>query len=240
VQVEVRRAQTRPVTRTAWLESRHSFSFGPHYDPANTSFGVLVASNDDLVRPNGGFDPHPHRDLEIVTWALAGGLVHTDSLGSTGVATPGVPQWLGAGSGVVHSERAAGGEPARYVQMWVVPDEQGLPPAYARADVSRDLAGGELVPVASGRRRRGGAAALPLRQAHAVLHAARPAPGGTVRLPGAALVHLYVAVGDVHLEGVGRLGEGDAARIVDGDGQRVVAAGAAEVLVWEMDGRVGR
>ena len=103
--IDVRRAAERFASETDRVTSRHSFSFGPHYDPDNVGYAVLVAHNDDLVAPGGGYDLHPHADLEIVTWVLEGSLVHEDSHGHSGVVHPGTVQRLSAGSGVQHSER---------------------------------------------------------------------------------------------------------------------------------------
>jgi quercetin 2,3-dioxygenase len=235
--VRVRRAGERARTRSGGVESRHSFSFGAHYDPANTHFGLLVASNDDLVAAGDGYPTHPHRDVEIVTWVLEGALVHRDSTGRGGVVHPGVAQRLSAGSGVQHSEHAdpALAGPTRFVQMWVLPDSTGGPPEHAQVDLAGALDGGGLVVVASGRPEHAAQRAVALRQRHAALHAARPRPGGTVALPPAPLVHVYVARGSVGIEGAGELAEGDAARVTAADGQRLVAgADGAEVLVWEM------
>src|SRR5882724_4729930 len=91
-QVDVRRAGERPGTRLSWLDSKHSFSFGRHYDPANAHHGLLLVNNDDIVKPGTGFETHPHRDMEIVTWVLQGSLVHQDSEGHTGVIYPGLAQ----------------------------------------------------------------------------------------------------------------------------------------------------
>lgn len=230
--VDVRRAVDRFVTDGRRLTSRHCFSFGRHYDPANTRHGLLLASNDDVVQPGAGFAPHPHRDLEIVTWVLRGCLVHQDSAGHRGVVRPGQVQAMSAGTGVLHSEGNEGPEPVRLVQMWVSPDTAGVGPGYAQHDVADALRTGELVPVASGLQRHD--AAVRIRQRDAALHAARLRPGQSVALPDAPLVHLFVALGDVGLEGTGPLGEGDAVRFT-GSGSRVLTATAdAELLVWEM------
>src|SRR5918912_3303655 len=109
--VEIRPGGERFVTKLSWLDSRHSFSYGRHYDPDNTHFGLLVAANHDLVAAGAGFDPHPHRDVEIVSWVLSGALAHVDGAGHRGGARPGLVQRISAGSGIVHSERADGGEP---------------------------------------------------------------------------------------------------------------------------------
>jgi redox-sensitive bicupin YhaK (pirin superfamily) len=232
VTFDVRRAADRFQTRIDWLDSRHSFSFGPHYDAANTHFGLLLVSNDDVVAPGSGFSTHPHRDMEIVTWVLDGELAHQDSHGHSGLITPGLAQRMSAGSGMLHSEiNAAGDQPVRFVQMWVLPDTEAVVPSYAQLDISADLDRGGLVPVASGR---GHEAAISIRQAGAVLWAGRLQPDESVPLPDAPYVHLFVATGGGVLEGAGALVQGDAVRLTAAGGPSFTASGPAEVLVWEM------
>lgn len=230
--VDIRRAADRFATDAGGVRSRHCFSFGRHYDPANTSHGVLVASNDDVVEPGAGFDPHPHRDLEIVTWVLRGLLVHEDSTGRRGVVRPGVVQRMSAGTGVLHSERNDGPGPVRLVQMWVPADTVGTDPDYADADVDAALRTGELVPVASGMERHD--AALRIRRSDAALHAAQLRPRQAVLLPDAPFLHLYLALGVAELDGHGTLEEGDAVRVTGTGGHRLTATAPLEVLVWEM------
>lgn len=131
--MEIHRADERFRTASEWLDSRHSFSFGAHYDPANVGFGFLVAHNDETVAPGSGFGAHPHQDLEIVTWVLRGALAHRDSQGNSGEVHPGLAQRMSAGSGIQHSEWNDGSEPVHYVQMWVRPDRLDLPPSYEQA-----------------------------------------------------------------------------------------------------------
>ncbi|WP_433244407.1 pirin family protein [Streptosporangium sp. CA-135522] len=241
--VDVRRADERFVTGISWLDSKHSFSFGGHYDAANTHHGVLLVNNDDIVRPGSGFDTHPHRDMEIVTWVLQGSLVHQDSEGHNGVIYPGLAQRMSAGTGILHSEkndswRLRGGdahdEPVHFVQMWVVPDEAGIVPGYEQLEIEDELLAGGLVPVASGMAAHDGASAIRIKNRHAALHAARLRPGQSVQLPEAPFLHLFVPRGTVDLEGAGTLGTGDAVRFTATGGQRVTATEPAEVLVWEM------
>src|SRR5512135_2627836 len=164
--LDVRRAAGRMATRIPWLDSRHSFSFGGHYDPRNTHFGLLLVSNDDRLAAGTGFATHPHRDMEIVTWVLDGELVHQDSDRHNGIVYPGLAQRMSAGTGILHSETngaavppgppagAAPGGPGtvHFVQMWVVPDRERVRPGYEQLDVNDALDAGGLVPVASGRR----------------------------------------------------------------------------------------
>ncbi|MFJ8042394.1 pirin family protein [Kitasatospora sp. NPDC096147] len=245
---DVRRAADRFHTEAGWLDSRHSFSFSRHWDPANTHFGLLLVSNDDVVAPGTGFDTHPHRDMEIVTWVLEGGLVHQDSEGHNGVIYPGLAQRMSAGAGILHSEKNDSWtltgqpehrDPVRFIQMWVIPDTAGIAPGYEQLDINDQLAQGGWTTLASGMGKHASQRAIGIRQKHAALHVARLRPEETVTAATAPFVHLFVAKGEVALEGTGLLHEGDAARIGAAEGQRITAGAAgAEVLMWEMDAAV--
>ena len=244
--VDVRRAEDRFRTRIGWLDGKHSFSFSNHYDPANTHHGLLLVNNDDIITAGAGFETHPHRDMEIVTWVLQGSLVHQDSEGNKGVIYPGLAQRMSAGTGILHSEkndawRAGVGEihnePVRLVQMWVLPDESRIKPGYEQLEIEDDLLRGGLVPVASGMDKHAGAAAIRIKNRYAALHAARMQPTDTVIVPDAPFVHLFVARGTVDLEGAGTLAEGDAVRLTGVGGQTLTAVEDAEVLIWEMHAR---
>lgn len=241
---QIVRSGERAQTQVGWLDSSHCFSFGSHYDPTNTHFGLLLVSNDDTVLPGKGFETHPHRDTEIVTWVLSGSLVHQDSEGNSGVIYPGLAQRMSAGRGILHSEkndswRITGQpqhrEPVRFVQMWVRPDEAGIDPGYEQLDINSELERGGLVVVASGLREHREDRAIRIRQNDAGLLAARLGPSQALRLPDMAYLHVYVADGELTLEGGDVLLAGDSARLVDqgGVGGRAGVAGA-EVLVWQM------
>src|SRR3954462_446486 len=142
--VDVRRATDRFKTRIGWLDSKHSFSFSNHWDPDNTHHGLLLVNNDDIVTAGAGFETHPHRDMEIVTWVLRGSLVHQDSEGNSGLIYPGLAQRMSAGAGILHAEKndawrlqggAAHKDPVHFVQMWVVPDEAGIDPGYEQLEI---------------------------------------------------------------------------------------------------------
>ncbi len=220
--VEVRRAGDRAASDLGWLDSKHSFSFGRHYDPGNTHFGLLLVNNDDVVDAGTGFETHPHRDMEIVTWVLRGRLVHQDSQGHNGLIYPGLAQRMSAGTGILHSEKndsrlrtgeAGDDVPVHFVQMWVAPDESGIAPGYEQLEIGDEMLRGGLVPVASGMAHHRDAAAIRIAQRHAALHAARLGPGQVVSLPDAPFVHLFVADGSADLEASGHLATGDAARV---------------------------
>jgi redox-sensitive bicupin YhaK (pirin superfamily) len=230
VAIDVRRANQRFHTETEWLDSWHSFSFGPHHDPTNTHHGLLLVSNDDVVLAGRGFGTHAHRDMEIVTWVLRGELEHRDSTGTVGIIYPGLAQRMSAGSGITHSEmNASSTADVHLVQMWVVPDTDGIPPGYEQRDLNDALATGGLVPVASGQGHDG---AVALHQRDAVLYAARLQPATGVTIPSAPHVHVFVAVGSAELGG-DALAAGDAVRLTDAGTQELVAGPeGGEILVW--------
>ncbi|KRD07128.1 quercetin 2,3-dioxygenase [Mycobacterium sp. Root265] len=247
--VDIRPAADRAATRISWLDSKHSFSFGGNYEPDNTHHGLLLVNNDDRVAPGTGFDTHPHRDMEIVTWVMQGSLVHQDSTGNNGVIYPGLAQRMSAGRGILHSEkndswtltgRESHSEPVHFVQMWVVPDESGRDPGYQQLEIDDELLRGRLVTIASGMPEHRDQAAITIGNKYAALHGARLQAGESVQLPQAPYLHLFVPRGAVSLEGAGELLEGDAARLTATGGQRVTATEPAEILLWEMHAGLGR
>ena len=215
--IDYHSAGARFVTRAEGRTTRHSFSFGSHYDPQNVGFANLVAHNDERLPPGTGYPDHPHSDLEIVTWVLSGALRHTSTVGS-GVIGPGEVQRLSAGSGVVHSETADGDAETRFLQAWVRPDAAGLQPDYRAGEV-RLGAGWTCVADSAG------SGVLSLAARGTSLHAADLAAGERLALPDAARLHVFVAAGEVMLA-ERRLQDGDAARLVDEGGRALVGRGA--------------
>jgi quercetin 2,3-dioxygenase len=228
--VDLRPAASRFHTQIDWLDSWHSFSFGPHRDPANVGHGLLIVNNDDVVRGGGGFGTHGHSDMEIVTWVLDGELGHRDSIGTDGLIYPGLAQRMSAGSGIRHSEMNANATAdVHLVQMWVLPDTDGIEPSYEQRDLNDALAVGGLVPVASGQGHEG---AVSIHQRDAVLYAGRLPAGAEVAVPDAPHVHVFVAVGGAALDGTA-LATGDAARLTDAGALTLSAGdGGTEVLIW--------
>ncbi|MER5489829.1 pirin family protein [Streptomyces sp. NPDC002454] len=209
---------------TAGIESRHAFSFGPHYDPDNLRFGAVIACNEERLAPGAGFDEHPHSHTEIVTWVVEGELTHRDSTGRTTRVRAGDVQRLSSAGGVRHVERNDGPDPLVFVQMWLAPLTPGGEPRY---EVVRALPDTEAYPVP---------------EAGALLHVQRLATGERRPLPTGAHAYAHVVRGRLALHPAvdgdpAPLGPGDAVRLTDVEGAALVALAPAEVLIWEMAAR---
>jgi redox-sensitive bicupin YhaK (pirin superfamily) len=139
--ITLRRSAARGRTQWGWLDSRHTFSFGEYFDPEQMGFRALRVLNDDRVKPGEGFGTHGHRDMEILSYVLAGALAHKDSMGTGSVVRPGEIQLMRAGTGVTHSEfNASEVEPVHFLQIWILPDARGLAPGYGQQAVDREAA----------------------------------------------------------------------------------------------------
>jgi redox-sensitive bicupin YhaK (pirin superfamily) len=139
--LRVRKAGERGRTDWGWLDSRHTFSFGEYYDASHMGFRSLRVINDDRVNAGEGFGTHGHADMEILSYVLEGALAHKDSMGTGSVIRPGEIQMMRAGTGITHSEyNASRTDPVHFLQIWIVPDERGLAPAYGQHPVDREAA----------------------------------------------------------------------------------------------------
>ncbi len=216
-------ASQRSSETAAGRVTRHSLSFGPHYDAANLGFGPLVCHNDDVLDAGAGYPEHPHSGLEIVTWVLEGALVHTDSTGAAHVVEAGRAQVLSAGSGIRHSEVA---DPVsgrcRFLQAWLTPTSAGTEPSYVL---------GQAPPPASGLVEVVGGAGLPIGTAGARLLVARMDTGQSCVLPEDPRQHVFAATGSASLDGI-ELAAGDAVRLTDEPGRLLRAIEPTELLVW--------
>jgi len=230
--IEIRRAKDRGRTDWGWLDSRHTFSFGEYHDTANMGFRALRVLNDDRVAPAQGFGAHGHRDMEILSYVLEGALEHKDSAGGGGVIRPGEIQLMRAGTGVMHSEfNPSKTEPVHFLQIWIVPERTGLPPAYGQKAFDREEARRAFALLAS---RDGRDGSLRIEQ-DADVRVAEIEAGArrdlTLRPGRHAWVH--VARGGVSLDGKA-LREGDGAAVSGEEKLAFLGESNAEVLVFDL------
>lgn len=181
-----------------WLDARHHFAFADYHDPARTNWGQLRVWNDDTIAPKSGFPPHPHRDMEIITYVRKGAITHEDSLGNTGRTEAGDVQVMSAGSGVTHSEYNHEDEATQIFQIWIIPDERGGEPSWGAMPFPKDDRDGQFVTLASGIEE--DSDSLPIRAQARVLGATIKA-GETVTYEAAPDRHLYLvpATGKVRI-----------------------------------------
>ena len=228
----VRKSEERGRANFGWLDSKHSFSFGHYYDPDHMGFGPLRVINDDRVAPGGGFPTHPHSDMEIVSYVLNGALEHKDSIGTGSVIRPGDVQRMSAGTGIRHSEfNASRTEPVHFLQIWIMPEKNGLAPAYEQKTFPEEEKRGRLRLIASRGGRDGSVTihqdadlyATLLAPGQAVSHEIAPGRGGWVQ----------VARGSIALNGE-TLKEGDGAAVPVSGTLRLEGLSDAEVLLFDM------
>lgn len=226
--ITVRSADSRGTTKLDWLDSRHSFSFAEYYDPVHMGFGPLRVINEDVVAPGQGFGPHPHKDMEIITYVLEGALEHRDSMGHGQVINAGEVQRMTAGKGVVHSEfNHSTTDPVHFLQIWITPSQKSLPPGYEQKPL--EFATNEWCEVAGS----GDGAALQVHQDLRLL-AARVSAGKSLAYKtehGSAWVQ--VVRGMVNVNGR-TLGHGDGASITEGENIALAAVSDAEVLLFDL------
>jgi redox-sensitive bicupin YhaK (pirin superfamily) len=230
--ITVRRSNERGRTSIGWLDSRHSFSFGEYYDPEFESFGPLRVINEDWIAGGAGFPPHPHRDMEIVTYIIDGAISHKDSSGGGGTIRPGEIQRMSAGSGIVHAEfNASATETCHLLQIWIMPSKRGIDPGYEQKKINSDAIANHFARIAG-----------PDPSAHEVrlvqdaeIWAARlDAENEAIHIlrPGRK-AWLQVAKGEV-MVGEETLNAGDAAAITDVSQIQVRSHAPSEVLLFDM------
>ncbi|MDW8324801.1 MAG: pirin family protein [Burkholderiales bacterium] len=230
--ITLRPAQARGHADHGWLDTWHSFSFADYYDPQEMGFGSLRVLNEDRIAPGAGFPMHGHRDMEIITWILAGALAHEDSLGNGSVITAGEVQRMSAGTGIRHSERnPSPDEPVHLLQIWIQPARAGLAPGYEQRRIDPAALEGRLGLIASPQGRAG---SVILHQDIEV-YAARLEPGAGVShaLGAGRLAYLQVARGALSLNGL-PLRAGDGAKIRAETELVITATEDAELLLFDM------
>lgn len=215
-----------------WLDTRHHFSFADYYDPKRMRWGHLRVWNDDIIAPHTGFPAHPHRDMEIITYVRSGAITHQDSLGNRGRTEAGDVQVMSAGSGITHSEMNEENEATQLFQIWIMPDEKGLPPSWGTKPFPKEQRSGSFITLASGLP--GDTDALPIR-ANARLVAATLKAGQSTEYhiaPGRK-VYLVPASGEIEINGV-VAAAGDGVAISDESLLKVSAQQDSEIVLVDV------
>jgi redox-sensitive bicupin YhaK (pirin superfamily) len=215
-----------------WLDTRWHFSFGDHYDPANLNFSALRVFNDDIVKGGGGFDMHPHRDMEIITYMIDGVLRHTDSLGHSDVLRPGEVQVMSAGKGILHSEaNDSATDPLRLLQIWIMPRARGGKPRWEQKPFTRQQRHNRLLPVVSAGNVPG---SLSIDQDATIYVSALDAEKQLTHQSAAGRhVYFFVIDGQVELNGK-LLNAGDQARITDERTLNIRAQTDSELILIDL------
>jgi len=230
--ITIRKAHERGKTRTGWLDSRHTFSFGDYRDSSHVGFGPLRVINEDVVLGGGGFQPHAHADMEIVTYVLSGELEHKDSLGNGSVIRPGEIQKMSAGKGIVHAEFNASPErPVHFLQIWIEPSARGIVPSYEQRAIDPASFINKLARIAAPEPRPN---EIGIMQDAEIWVAKFDREEEAIHLLESgrrAWVHVATCAVDVAGE---KLGPGDAAAITDQNEIRIRANGPAELLLFDM------
>ncbi len=197
--MDIRKFETLGHADHGWLDARHHFSFSGYHDPARMGWGAIRVWNDDTIAPHSGFPPHPHRDMEIITYVRTGAISHQDSMGNAGRTAAGDVQVMSAGTGVTHSEFNLEDEPTTLFQIWIEARGRGATPAWGAKQFPKGARGGKLEILASGF---GDEGALPI-QANARVLAATLAAGQSVEHRVGAGRHAYLvpATGRIEVNG---------------------------------------
>ena len=230
--IEIRRAEERGHANHGWLDSFHSFSFASYHDPAHMGFGPLRVINEDRVAGGQGFGTHSHRDMEIISYVLEGGLAHEDSMGNGSVIRPGDVQRMSAGTGVMHSEfNASKDEAVHFLQIWIEPDRRGIPPSYEEKRFDDASKRGQWRLIASGDARDG---SVRIHQ-DAEVFVTRLEAGDTLArdLDASRRGYLHVIRGDVRANGH-VLRAGDALKLERESKLVLDEARAADVLFFDL------
>ncbi|ALG61918.1 pirin family protein [Citromicrobium bathyomarinum] len=212
-----------------WLDAKHHFSFANYHDPARVHWGNLRVWNDDTIQPHTGFPPHPHRDMEIITYVRKGAITHEDSLGNKGRTEAGDVQVMSAGTGIRHSEYNREDEVTQIFQIWIIPTSEGDAPQWGAKPFPKGDRAGQFVTLASGYEE--DADALPIRTDARVVGATIPA-GETVEYPLGAnrKAYLVPATGAVEIDGQ-TVNARDGAAISDLDVLRITAREDSEIVL---------
>lgn len=215
-----------------WLDTRHHFSFAHYYDPERMGFGALRVINDDLIKAGAGFDTHPHKDMEIITYVRSGAITHQDSRGNRGRTVAGDVQVMSAGTGIFHSEYNLESEDTRIFQIWIEPKRLGVEPRWDSKAFPRKPAVDALPLLAAG----DGTAPLTINQ-NARLFGGKLEQGTRLIHHPVAQTYMLVSQGDVSLNGY-ILREGDGAEITGEAAVQITANADAELIAIEVPAKL--
>lgn len=214
-----------------WLNAKHHFSFANYYDPSRMGWGALRVWNDDTIAAGTGFPPHPHADMEIITYVRTGAITHADSLGNKGRTEAGDVQVMSAGTGIQHAEYNMESVDTTLFQIWILPDEKGLPPSWGNKPFPKSERSGAFVALASGMD--GDQDALPIRANARVSGATLEAGQATeYHMEPGRVAYLVAATGEIDVNGV-TLSARDGAAIRDENVLRIAATETAEIVLVE-------
>ena len=230
--IEVRKFETLGGANHGWLNAKHHFSFADYYDPDRTQWGKLRVWNDDEIQPKSGFPPHPHSNMEIITYVREGAISHRDNLGNEGRTEAGDVQVMSAGSGIAHAEYNMEDEVTRIFQIWIMPDQAGGQPQWGAKPFPKDDRAGKFVVLASGIE--GDTDALPIR-ANARVVGATVKAGETAVYPLGKdrKAYLVPATGRVEIDGQAVVAR-DGAAIGDMNEVRITAVEDSEVVLVDV------
>lgn len=232
--ITIRPANQRGHADFGWLDSRHSFSFGEYFDPKHMGFRSLRVINDDHVAAGGGFPTHPHRDMEILSYIVSGELEHRDSMGNGRINRAGQLQAMSAGRGISHSEgNASKTEAVHFLQIWIIPNEQGLTPSYSEWTPSPSDENSALTLLASPAAENN-EGSVPVHQ-DARLYLGRLEAGASLEYSTRAERGLYLQVIDGEIETLGqKLGVGDGAAIEEAELVNITANAQSRFLLFDL------
>jgi redox-sensitive bicupin YhaK (pirin superfamily) len=231
---EVRRSGERGFADHGWLKSFHTFSFADYFDPQQIEFGPLRVINEDRVQAGAGFGTHAHRDMEIISYVLEGGLAHKDSMGNGSTIRSGDVQRMSAGRGVQHSEfNASQSDPVHFLQIWIQPDVKGIAPSYEEKHFGTDQRRGRLCLIASPDRAAG--SLLIHQDARVYAGLFDGAESARLEIKSGRRAYVHAARGDISVNGTA-LTAGDALKLSQVDTLQLSDARNAEVLVFDLPG----
>ncbi|WP_374080483.1 pirin family protein [Bdellovibrio bacteriovorus] len=228
----IRKSNERGLAEHGWLKSRHTFSFAEYYDPQHMGFGPLRVINEDRIAGGTGFDTHPHRDMEIISYVISGGLSHKDSMGNIAVIRPGEVQRMSAGTGVLHSEyNDQEKDETHFFQIWIMPEKRGVKPGYGQKSFEKELNSQKLVHVISKDGRNG---SIDINQdANVYISRLKKSQDLDFNVPAGRKLWLQLVKGSVQVNGES-IQTGDAIAATDISTAAITASEDSEMILFDL------